>query len=77
MSFERIASPAKRINRGTGTPKTYLIDPNYRSPEVRCCRFCGKYDDDLMKVGKRAYAHKGCFEEKYGPLRKMPRVAGR
>jgi len=52
-------------------PAAYLIDPNWRSAEIRCCRFCGKYDDHLLKIGLRAYAHVHCFEDKYGPMSRM------
>jgi len=73
MKSERIISPAPRYNRGVGLPSAYLIDPNWLSPDCRNCRFCGKYDDGLLKIGLRAYAHVHCFEAKYGPLSEMPR----
>jgi hypothetical protein len=70
----RLISPAKRYNRGTGVPAPYLIDPDWRSEETRCCRYCGRYDDGLIKTGRRAYAHQRCFEAKYGPLTQLQRT---
>lgn len=70
----RLISPAKRTNRGTGLPPQYLIDPYLRSDEIRCCRHCGKYAENLIKTGRRSYAHLECFEAKYGKLMNLKKV---
>jgi hypothetical protein len=64
-------SPAARWNAGCGLPSTYRISINSRCNFCRCCRHCGIYDEGLMKVGLRSYAHKSCFEEKYGPIAQL------